>query len=140
MNYQSTRILGSEDSTLQKLVADQRSTFIGTATLGQSREIVLTIKGFNEYIHVHEGTEFELGRYESAKDHHFNLTLYGGAEHGISRQHAKLYLHNERLYIADMGSTNGTYLRGYRLQPAEPTMIRNGDEVLLGRLPMKIQF
>lgn len=140
MHFAKTRTFGSQDSSLHTLIANQRRDTIGTSVIGKSREVILTIKGYNEFIRLAEGAEYELGRYEEPGQNQLNLTPYGALECGLSRQHAKLYLLNERLYLADMGSTNGTYLRGYMLEPAQPTMVRNGDEILLGRMKIKVQF
>ena len=140
MYIDKTQIFSSEDDVFHELIASQERNSSGTTTIGESRELVLTIRGNKEFIRIHEGSEYEFGRYEFPGSHQLNLTPYGAQECGLSRQHAKLYLLNARLYIADMGSTNGTYLRGQILKPAEPTLVRNGDEILLGRMRIKVQF
>lgn len=140
MEYRQTRTLGQDDSSLHILIANQQNRTIGTATLGKSRDVMLTIKGYKEFIRVQEGVEYELGRYEFPESNQLNLTPYGALESGLSRQHAKFYFLNDRLFVADMGSTNGTYLRGQMLNPAEPTMVCNGDEILLGRMKIYVQF
>lgn len=47
-------------------------------------------------------------------------------ESGLSRQHARLVPTNEGLQIEDLGSTNGSFLNGKRVQRA---LARPGDEV-----------
>ena len=140
MTFDRTHSLDNNDPSVKQLLESQARGTFGTATIGESREVMLTISGFKEFIRVVEGAEFEFGRFEYPEQNQLNLTPYGALEKGISRQHAKLYLMMDRLYIADMGSTNGTYVRGKMLQPAEPVMIRNGDEILLGRMRIKVQF
>lgn len=135
-----TRSLNSPDDSFRRILIDQRTASSGTATLGSAREIMLTIDSYTEYVQMGEGSEVELGRYESPEPNQVNLTPYGAIEYGLSRRHAKLYLMKGRLYIADLNSTNGTYVRGQKLQPAEPTPVRNGDEVLLGRMRVKVEF
>lgn len=140
MKTQKTHILSQQDESIKVLAAQQSRDLSATASLKEAREIMLTIRSHKEFIRVTEGDEFEFGRYEYPDNNQLNLSPYGALESGISRQHAKLYLLGGRLYIADMGSTNGTYIRGKLLTPAVPTLIRNGDELLLGRLRVKIQF
>lgn len=140
MPEKDTRVLDNNDSTIRKFVEANRRTRYGTSTLGTDREVVLHINGYKEYIRMAEGTHFELGRFEFPESNQLNLTHYGALEHGISRLHAKFYLLDGNLYIADLGSTNGTYVRGEMIQPAEPTILYNGDEILLGRLRFTIQF
>ena len=140
MDFEETRTLKLQEADLNELINLQSRNTVGTSIVGSSRELMLTIKGYKEFIRINEGDEFEFGRYEYPERNQLNLTPYGALECGLSRQHAKLYLHNDRLYIADMGSTNGTYVRGHMLKAAEPTLIRNGDDILLGRMRIKIQF
>ena len=42
--------------------------------------------------------------------------------------------------ILDRGSANGTYLNGERLTPNEPHVLRDGDEIRLGKLVAHIYF
>ena len=64
----------------------------------------------------------------------------GAVERGVSRRHARLELKGGLLYIVDLNSSNGTFLRGQRLNPYTPTLLRTEDEVLLGRLAVQIVF
>ncbi len=49
----------------------------------------------------------------------------------LSRRHAHIFLRNDSLYIEDLGSTNGTYVSGTRLEEhARP--LGNGDVIALG--------
>ncbi len=63
-----------------------------------------------------------------------DLTPYGGYQMGISRQHALLNIIDNRLVITDVGSRNGTYLNGYRLEANQPVRLHDGDEVRLGKI------
>lgn len=51
----------------------------------------------------------------------------------VSRLHAHIARdEEERLYVRDLNSTNGTFLNGVRLQPNESAPLRVGDEVCFG--------
>ncbi len=50
---------------------------------------------------------------------------------GVSRKHAQIIEHNGRHLIQDLGSTNGTFLNGQRLNAA--TALKTGDKIGLGR-------
>ena len=51
---------------------------------------------------------------------------------GISSKHCKLTQVNDKLYITDLGSTNGTFLsNGMRLKPNESVELRDGDRFYL---------
>jgi DNA-binding winged helix-turn-helix (wHTH) protein len=50
---------------------------------------------------------------------------------GISRQHARITIRNDRVTIEDLGSKNGTYVQGRRIEGAQE--LNDGDEIRLSR-------
>jgi DNA-binding winged helix-turn-helix (wHTH) protein len=48
----------------------------------------------------------------------------------VSRRHARLTWEASGLVLADLGSKNGTYVRGKRI--SEPVALKDGDEVRIG--------
>lgn len=69
-----------------------------------------------------------------------DLSPYGAAEKGVSRVHAAILRTEEALVLIDKGSANGTHLNGQRLIPQQPRVLRDGDEIRLGRLVAHIYF
>jgi pSer/pThr/pTyr-binding forkhead associated (FHA) protein len=57
------------------------------------------------------------------------------AEDMVSRKHARLTIRGEQIKIEDLGSTNGTFVNGERVQSAE---LKAGDRVLIGTSIMKL--
>lgn len=55
---------------------------------------------------------------------------------GVSRRHARIVVDGERVALEDLGSQNGTYLRGERI--SGPATLVDGDEVRLG--PVSLVF
>ena len=104
----------------------------GTTALQNQREL----------LHVPEDGSIVLGRADvrvrSRPD--VDLTPYGALERGVSRQHVRLHVKDDHLYVTDLDSTNGTFLGGKRLEPNVETQLRKGDELLIGRLPVQILF
>lgn len=115
---------------------------ITTSSLGDSREVILLIRGMVERLMLDEKIVYTLGRYEAGARSlgEIDLTPYGALDRGVSRAHLKLHFEDGRLYVTDLGSTNGTYLAGKRLEPDKVIMLRKGDELVLGRLPIQILF
>jgi len=139
----TTVIMSRDNPLLQRalnLQAAMQSN--GTTTVGDSREVVLLIRGMPERLVMEENKTYMLGRFDTGKytATDIDLTPYGAIDRGVSRQHAILHLEDNSLYITDLDSTNGTFVGGQRLEPHEPTIIHKGDEVLLGRLAIQIMF
>lgn len=52
----------------------------------------------------------------------------------ISRMHAKFSRKENKIFITDLNSTNGTFRNGMRLTPNASDIIEPGDEIRLGKL------
>ncbi|MDD5305760.1 MAG: FHA domain-containing protein [Deltaproteobacteria bacterium] len=55
----------------------------------------------------------------------------------VSKRHAKIELKGGEFVLTDMGSTNGTYVNGRRIQ--EPTRLTRGDKVYLGDFILSLE-
>jgi hypothetical protein len=113
-----------------------------TSSLGENREIILVIRGMVERLVLKDNRSVTLGRSDMKSRFvpDIDLTPYGALDRGVSREHSKLHMEGDHLFITDLDSTNGTFLAGKRLDPHVPTLIRKGDELLLGRLAVQILF
>lgn len=69
-----------------------------------------------------------------------DLTPYDALDKGVSRRHAAIIRKDGSLHIVDMGSANGTFLNGQRLVANQPRVLRDGDDVRLGHLVLRITF
>ena len=67
-----------------------------------------------------------------------DLTPFGAAHKGVSRKHVKFTRDNLLIFVSDLGSTNGTLLNGQPIAPYARRTLRNGDELQLGQLKLKI--
>jgi DNA-binding winged helix-turn-helix (wHTH) protein len=54
----------------------------------------------------------------------------------VSRRHARILVEPDRAVIEDLGSKNGTFVRGVRI--SAPTPLAAGDVIRLGRVSMKL--
>lgn len=55
---------------------------------------------------------------------------------GVSREHARLFKRGEAVLLADLNSSNGTYLNGKKVSHAE---LKSGDEIRLGRAVLTVE-
>jgi pSer/pThr/pTyr-binding forkhead associated (FHA) protein len=69
-----------------------------------------------------------------------DLTPYGALQGGVSRIHAAIRRGEDTLTLVDLGSVNGTHLNGQRLIPNQPRVLRDGDEIRLGKLVAHVYF
>jgi hypothetical protein len=77
-----------------------------------------------------------LGR--SQQDADVDLTPYQAIDHGVSRRHAMLRPSNNKLYLIDLGSTNGTRCNSVLVSGARAIMSQ--DIVSLGNLTFQIKI
>ena len=69
-----------------------------------------------------------------------DLTSVGGLEKGVSRRHAKITRHKRKVFIEDLGSMNGTFVNRKKLIPYLPEALRNGAQLQLGKLMLRVSF
>lgn len=114
----------------------------GTARFNQSATIVLQIRDNPSPIEIVPQQETIIGRYDgsSASTPTIDLTPYGAYENGVSRIHAAIRRGEDTLTLVDLGSVNGTHLNGQRLIPNQPRVLRDGDEIRIGKLVCHIYF
>ena len=67
-----------------------------------------------------------------------------GSDYAVSRRHAELYWAEGKLWLADLGSRNGTLLRGSLLagpgprQPSAPAEVKAGDVISFANLECEV--
>jgi len=84
--------------------------------------------------------EFTLGRLSEGQPimPDIDLTPYQAYASGVSRLHAVVKRDAKRVMVMDLGSSNGTYLNGRRLNPHTEESLNHGDIVALGKLKIQI--
>lgn len=137
-NKSDTAVLATNQ--IQRRAGQSKGAY-GTVSFGQ-HELILVVRGMVERLMISEGKKVVLGRSNPKTRFHpdVDLTPYGALDRGVSREHASLHAEDGRLYVTDLGSTNGTFLGGKQLEAHKPTLIGKGDELLLGRLAVQVMF
>jgi len=84
--------------------------------------------------------EFTLGRLSEGQPimPDIDLTPYQAYASGVSRLHAVVKRDGNRVLVMDLGSSNGTYLNGRRLNPHVEEPLSHGDIVAVGKLKIQI--
>jgi pSer/pThr/pTyr-binding forkhead associated (FHA) protein len=137
-----TGTLPEKDPEMLRTIAARTKQPPGTTgSLGSKTEIMLLIdEDIRRYV-VSEHTRLLLGRFDDT-DHpdQVNLSPYAAHDKGVSRFHLQLQVQDRQLIATDLNSTNGSYLGGEPLTPNQPTIVRNGDILMLGRLGIQVLF
>ena len=86
------------------------------------------------------GDEMHIGRLDANHDiiPDLDLTPDAKSEDGVSRRHCKIHRRGLVYLVEDVGSANGTYLNSLRLNPHLLHVLKDGDELQLGRIKLKI--
>jgi hypothetical protein len=57
----------------------------------------------------------------------------------VSRKHARLRMMQDRVFIEDLGSTNGTSVNGQAIDEKGPISVISGDQIIIGSVVMKLK-
>lgn len=84
--------------------------------------------------------EFTIGRISDNQPimPDIDLSPYQAYGSGVSRLHAVLKRMGTRVVVMDLGSANGTYLNGKRLNTNVEQTLNHGDIISLGKLKLQI--
>lgn len=104
--------------------------------------VELRVVGTSEIVRIPSKEIVEIGRCDAERgiDPDVDLTQYEGKAKGVSRRHARMIARDNRITVEDLGSANGTYINGLRLQPGQSARIRSGDMIHFGGLEAQINF
>jgi pSer/pThr/pTyr-binding forkhead associated (FHA) protein len=107
--------------------------------------LILNVRGSTDEIvfDAQTITEIIIGRLdpETGETPAIDLERFHAMEQGVSRRHAAIVRkEGGSLQIVDKGSPNGTFLNGQRLIANQPRILRDGDELRLGKLVLSVHF
>lgn len=105
-------------------------------------ELTLEIYGVPKPIKVTIDDEIVIGRSDSVTGYmpDVDLTPFGAYRLGLSRRHIILKCKERQLFLIDLGSRNGTYLNGIRLEPHAIRALHNTDDLQLGKLSLRLIY
>jgi hypothetical protein len=140
----STRSIGpkGENDTAPEAVFAHIAESAGTDIFPKDGALKIEITGA-EPILLKTKPEIVFGRRDPATGAmpDVDLTPFAGYRMGVSRRHAAIRRSGETaLELWDLGSSNGTFVNGARLPPHKAHRLRDGDELKLGQMTMKVYF
>ena len=89
-----------------------------------------------------EKPEMVIGRWDAARNIFPEIDLeQADVETKISRRHARILVKDNQFWVEDLGSLNGTVInRQHHLQQGKPFLLRDGDEIIVGKIFLKFSF
>jgi transcription initiation factor TFIIIB Brf1 subunit/transcription initiation factor TFIIB len=134
--HPDTRIFAQQDDS--PVIPKRRW---GTARFDNETFVLLHVRGYESPLRVRfNQEELVLGRTHGDSEVDIDFSNFGGLDAGVSRRHALLRRQNDTIVLIDLSSANSTYLNGQRIVPNEPRILRDGDEMRLGRLVCRVTF
>ena len=102
--------------------------------------VTLHLLDTGQVLSLSDRNEFTLGRISEGQPimPDVDLSPYQAYARGVSRLHAVLKREASRVFLMDLGSSNGTFVNGKRLNPNVDHALANGDVIALGKLKMQI--
>ncbi len=113
-----------------------------SAIAQEGPRVTLVVINSGRRISLNISDDLLIGRKDNARGifPDVDLGLDGGYDSGVSRRHAILAWKDNRYFLEDLGSANGTFINGQQLAPSQPTRLASGDEIRCGTLLLRIEF
>lgn len=135
----------SIDRNQTGLIMFQRESTLPPVTLavsGMLSDIAISLHLIESgmILHLAGQTEFTIGRAIEGQPilPDVDLSPYEAYSHGVSRLHSALKMNNNRLFITDLGSSNGTRVNGQKIMPNVDYPISHGDVIALGKFKIQV--
>ncbi len=142
------QLLGKDALTTQNISTEK---FSASLPKNNTQDVFQPFDGQNAWGSIHlldtgqvlplsSRNEFTLGRISEGQPimPDIDLSPYQAYAGGVSRLHAIIKRDGDRILFMDLGSANGSYINGKRLQPNAEQYINHGDIVALGKLKMQV--
>ncbi len=86
--------------------------------------------------------EMLIGRWDAARGIFPDVDLDDAdQETKVSRRHARIFSQDNQFWLEDLGSLNGTVVnRQHRLQRGQPYLLKDGDEIIVGKTFLKFSL
>lgn len=106
----------------------------------QEAVVSLHMVDSGQMLHLAGQTEFTIGRTAEGQPilPDVDLSPFEAYAQGVSRLHAALKIHNQRVVITDLGSSNGTRVNGQKIVPHVDYPLNHGDMIALGKFAIQV--
>lgn len=133
MESETTVLSQHTTAFFPNVLAECETTFLSDSSIhvepkeieeGEAYNLFLLRIGTGEQIHINK-SQYSIGKDIKTMD-------YVLGNESVSRNHATVYIEENKFYLTDNGSTNGTTIEGIRVQSGERVDLSDGDIISLG--------
>ncbi len=128
-------------SRLKKIIVEEKTSVIDTEELQHTLDATVRLKitaSGQEIAPAAAGrSELIIGRAHKEVAPDIDLGPYGGSQAGVSRRHGRLVRQGDEWWVEDLGSTNGTFLNGVKVEPNHLKKLKNGDIIRCGQVELQ---
>lgn len=141
------RIIAADGPRATRNLLQTKEFFLNHEFFGTNYTLELRVRDTGKAFSLRpqdQRSELVIGRLENNKALKVDVDLsdQDGEALGVSRLHLGVRYDPDyqTVQVFDLGSANGSFLNGQRLYPNERRIVRDGDELRLGRLVMRVRF
>ncbi len=141
-NRQVEQILARSGSSLEGFPEPEVPPARDTSSTVQAEALAYFISASSGNVFPVFKTDALIGRFDSVTGMHPDVDLTNEDQsRNISRRHARLVIRDGGCFVAEeIGTMNGTFLNGNKLQTGVLTPIQDGDELTLCRLALQFKM
>lgn len=123
-------------------MAESEKTNKRVVEFTEDMKLQIDVVDFPKSLIVDVKGEMLVGRADNVTDYipEIDLTPHGAYRLGLSRRHATIMCHDNRLIVKDLNSRNGTFINGVAVDKGGTQELASGDELRFGNLSMRISF
>ncbi|WP_028460238.1 FHA domain-containing protein [Chloroflexus sp. Y-396-1] len=139
---QTTASLNRAAAETTQAAVDEATILPAPTPAPETNTIALVVLSSGRRIVLPVTPELLIGRKDQQRNFFpdVDLSLDGGYDAGVSRQHARIICRDGMYLLEDLGSSNGTFLNRQRIAPRRPVELHHGDEIQLGMLLVRFEM
>jgi serine/threonine protein kinase len=103
-------------------------------------KIRLVVTPGGQEILVSGQSELAIGRAYKNKVPDIDLAPFGGSKAGVSRRHSRLVYQDNKWFVEDLTSTNGTFVNGAKIDPHQLVPLKNDDLIRCGQIELQLMI
>lgn len=130
------------DSSISQALAEILRAAVEDTTKPKSQGVLFYVPNQSNPIIITNTAVIRIGRTDitSGSNPDLDLGPFHGAELGVSRYHAEIVYKDQKYFLKDMGSRNGTWINQRKIPPYRQMPLDDADQVRFGHFTLLVKF